>query len=76
MPNLMNSGAQKVSGTIKVYGDVVDESGVVLATFGATGTNYSQWFAALPADEQLEIVLQLIPQRMVPWLLKQAGLAQ
>jgi phage-related protein len=74
MPSLINCGVQKISGVNKVFGDVLDDDGNVIATFGPTGTNYAQWFNGLSADEQSEIINKLLPSYMVPWLLRQVGL--
>lgn len=73
MAGLSNFAIIKKGTQINITGSVVDQDGTVLADFGPNGTNFVPWFQQLSADEQLQIVQEIAPRYIMPWLLRQGA---
>lgn len=73
MPGLIDFAIAKKGTQINITGKVVDDKGKPIADFGPNGTNFVPWFQQLTTDEQLEIVQEVAPRYIMPWLIKQGG---
>lgn len=65
--------ASKIAGRIVIRGNVYDDDGTFVLSFGPDGLDYMDWYSQIDDDTQLDIANNQLCQRIVPWLLTQAG---
>ena len=70
MASLKNYSVSQQGQTVRVFGDVVDDTtGATIATFGQSGISFVTWFQALALYAQIEFIRDVASPYMVQNLL-------